>query len=136
MGQALINILAIGAGGAVGSIARYGLGELFVHFYGKSILIATFSVNVLGSFLIGFLMMYLSTKLALADALKNAILIGFLGAFTTYSTFAYEQMLLFDAAQFFKLGAYALLTFGSAFVAVIGGDYAAKLLLTFLAAAK
>lgn len=88
--ETFIKILAIAGGGAVGSVARYlvnisPLANLFAKFP-----FPTFLINITGSFLIGFCLILMTDKIEVNDNLRMAVMIGFLGAFTTFSTFEME----------------------------------------------
>jgi CrcB protein len=90
------KILSVAIGGALGAAARYlvNISPLAGQF-GKFPL-PTFIINVGGSFLIGFSLVLLTERFAVGDNLRLAAIVGFLGAFTTFSTF---EMELFDLAR-------------------------------------
>ena len=84
------KILSVAIGGAFGAVARYlisisPLANLFEKFP-----FPTFFINVVGSFLIGFLFVLLTSKVASSENLRLALTVGFLGAFSTFSTFEME----------------------------------------------
>ena len=85
--------LLVGMGGALGSIARYGAYRLWPWAQGGWP-VATFTVNLLGSFAIGLLYMYVAARGASADNARLFWMTGVLGGFTTYSAFALETALL------------------------------------------
>jgi len=90
-----IGIIAIAAGGAVGAVARYGISVGAVALLGHGFPYGTLIVNVLGSFLMGLLI----AKFALAGVTQEVRLFavtGFLGAFTTFSTFSLDVMTLWQ----------------------------------------
>ena len=88
--------LAIMAGGSIGALARYTLSSVVSEKLGSNFPFGTLSVNVLGSFLMGFLAIVLVEKMDLDPLLRLGIFVGFLGAFTTFSTFSMETMNLFE----------------------------------------
>jgi CrcB protein len=97
LGDAVIRILIIGFGGFLGAISRYYVSgwvqhlSQSVHFpYG------TLAVNVLGSFLLGFLMRYTFLQQVFSPEMRLLLFIGFLGAFTTFSTFSLETFNLLE----------------------------------------
>lgn len=88
--ETFAKVAFIAAGGAAGAVARYlvnvsPLANIFDKFP-----LPTFSINVVGSFLIGFLLILLTDKYEISDNLRMAVIVGFLGAFTTFSTFEME----------------------------------------------
>ncbi len=109
--------LLVALGGAAGSVARYGAYRLWPSAPGGWP-IPTLTVNVLGSFAIGLLYMYLAARGAGSDNARLFWMTGVLGGFTTYSAFALETVLL----GFSWTGmAYVLITvFGCLAAAVIG----------------
>ncbi|ADQ41483.1 CrcB protein [Caldicellulosiruptor acetigenus I77R1B] len=80
-----MNYLIVGVGGVIGAILRYTVGKIFREVMEKDHPVATLFINVIGSFLIG----YLSTK-HLSGEYKLFLMTGLLGGFTTYSTFMLE----------------------------------------------
>lgn len=89
------HVLLAGIGGFIGSAARYAVG---VALHSRSIVVwfplATLSVNVVGSFLIGFLATHGAARGWMDDASRAFIIAGLLGGFTTFSAFSYETMSL------------------------------------------
>lgn len=112
-------ILAIGLGGFLGAIAR----AYVVHFTNKYIPLefplGVLSVNLIGSFLIGVLLAYFST-FTVSMNIKSFLTTGFLGALTTYSTFAIETFLLFETSFTLAILNMGLNLFGSIIAAASG----------------
>ena len=96
--------LAIALGGAVGTVARYGLGTV-IQRASATFPISTLAINVSGSFLLGFLMRYLLSTAASPD-LRAALTIGFCGGYTTFSTFSYETARLIEGGSWGRAGSY------------------------------
>jgi CrcB protein len=90
------QLIAIAAGGAVGALMRYGMSTGIYNLLGRSFPYGTLAVNVLGSLLMGFLFVVLVERSALDAVWRGAILIGGLGAFTTFSTFSIETLNLLE----------------------------------------
>lgn len=91
-----LNYIAVAIGGAFGCTARYGLTQLIQLVWGRNFPTATLVINVLGSFILGFLFFETLERLTMAPALRAAILTGGLGGFTTFSTFMVESVLLVE----------------------------------------
>ncbi len=88
--------LAVALGGALGAMGRYAVTLYTFPILANRFPLATFSVNVLGSLLIGVCYVLIIEKGALAPELRNWMMAGFLGAFTTFSTFALDAVTLWQ----------------------------------------
>ena len=86
-------LLAIGAGGAVGAIARHGVSRLALQWFGPGFPVGTMLVNVAGSFAMGLLIHWLSGREA-SNVLRALLAVGALGGFTTFSTFSLDAVVL------------------------------------------
>lgn len=95
----MTRVLAIAAGGAVGALLRYWTSTAVHSRLGTAFPYGTLAVNVLGSLLMGFLYIWLIDRMAAAPALRAFLLIGVLGAFTTFSTFSMETLNLMEAGH-------------------------------------
>ncbi len=80
----------VGLGGALGSIARYMLGAWIYSRLGTRFPYGTFAINITGCFIIGLTLSILDAWIALPSAWRLAVPIGFVGAYTTFSTFEFE----------------------------------------------
>ena len=124
--QSGMNILSVALGGAFGAVARYLINispaaNLFEKFP-----FPTFLINISGSFLIGFLMILLADKISVSENLRMAIIVGFLGAFTTFSTFEIEILGLVRERHFTTALVYLVLSVVIGFVGVIAGVETAR----------
>jgi fluoride exporter len=91
--------LAVAAGGALGAVARYGSVRLLAAWLGPAFPYGTLAVNVLGSGLAGWLFVRLVGAGDAAGNLRALLIVGFLGAFTTFSAFSVETLRLLDAGH-------------------------------------
>lgn len=98
----VMQILAIAIGGAFGAVMRFWTSSAVYSVMGKSFPWGTLAVNVLGSLAMGVLATLVVEKVVISPELKNAILIGFLGAFTTFSTFSLDTLNLIYQGHAFK----------------------------------
>jgi CrcB protein len=94
--------------------------------YGRDFPYATLSINVGGSFLMGFLFVETIERLAISPELRTGILTGFIGGFTTFSTFEMEILLLTEQGEAIKAILYLMLSIGLGFGAAFGGAYIAR----------
>lgn len=122
----LWNYLAVGIGGAFGCCARYGMTQLIQLVYGRDFPFATLSINVLGSFLMGFLFFETLERLTMHPTLRTAILTGGLGGFTTFSTFALESLTLLEDGKPEKALLYLGLSVGLGLLAAFLGGYISR----------
>ena len=105
MGGAHLTLFLIALAGALGALARYGLGG-WVHGLGGGFPWGTLVVNVLGSFLLGLAFRTLEA-LAASTEIRHALTIGFLGSFTTFSAFSFETVELAQAGEWGRAALYA-----------------------------
>ena len=96
------QVSAIMVGGALGALSRYIVSGIIMDRLGSDFPYGTLAVNVLGSFLMGFLAMLLVERMGLDPLLRLGIFVGFLGAFTTFSTFSMETLNLFEQGAHLK----------------------------------
>ena len=105
-----MRLLLICLGGAVGTAARYGVGGFCARWWGAEFPYGTLVVNVLGSFLIGFIQQVGLTTLAIPETARLVLTIGVMGGFTTYSSFSYETLRLVEEGSWLQAAANVVLT--------------------------
>lgn len=118
--------IAIAIGGVIGCWARFGMTNLVQAVYGREFPYATLSINLLGSFLMGFLFIETLERLTMPPELRAGILTGGLGGFTTFSTFEMETLLLVEQGSIGKAALYMALSVGIGFLGAFGGAYLAR----------
>jgi CrcB protein len=89
-----MEYLMIGIGGFLGANARYVVGGWLTHLWGAQFPWGTFVINISGSFLLGLLMASLNARPLASPQYRLFFAVGFLGAYTTFSTFSYETLRL------------------------------------------
>ena len=124
----LKNLLFVGLGGFIGSIARFLLSRLNNQVEFLAIPIGTLLVNVLGSLLIGFLTGIAEKSPIMTVELRMLLMVGLCGGFTTFSTFTGENLMLMRNGQFLPVFLYTGLSILFGFTAVYLGYISTKLL--------
>ena len=102
--------LAVALGGALGSMARYALSTWVFQISSHKFPYATLTVNVLGSFVMGILFVVIVERAALPQEMRSLLMIGFIGAFTTFSTFSLDALGLWQNGHLFMALIYTLAT--------------------------
>jgi fluoride exporter len=123
-----LKILSIAAGGALGAVARYLVNISPISNVFEKFPLPTFLINVVGSFLIGFLMIVFADKIVINENLRMAVIVGFLGAFTTFSTFEMEIFELMRERQLIVAFLYLGLSILTGFAGVVTGVRIAQML--------
>ncbi|WP_131781106.1 fluoride efflux transporter CrcB [Legionella gresilensis] len=95
----MISIIIVALGGALGALARFGSVTLAQTILGLRFPFGTLIVNSIGSFLAGFIMIVLLERFAVSDLWRLFLVIGFLGAYTTFSSFSWETWALFESGS-------------------------------------
>jgi len=116
----LINIFWVAAGGALGASLRFVSSSFFNLFF-PNLPIGTFFVNVLGSFIIGLLINALEMRSSSEFFIKYFLIIGVLGSYTTFSSFSYEVIELYNNKKLLLSIIYILASVFSCIVAAYAG---------------
>jgi CrcB protein len=92
--RSVLRLLLIGLAGLLGTLGRYALSGLIARRFGETFPTGTLVVNVVGCFLAGFLFYLMQERFLVNDVVRTAIMIGFLGGFTTFSSFGLQTFTL------------------------------------------
>ena len=119
---------AVAIGGALGSMARYALSAWIFDVSSHKFPYATLTVNVIGSFVMGILFVIIIEKAALPAEMRSLLMIGFLGAFTTFSAFSLDALGLWQNGHVFLSLVYMLATVVLCLVAISSAIWLTRLL--------
>ena len=119
--DAALKIFAVALGGSLGAVARYLINISPLATVLTKFPLPTFMINIVGSFLIGFLMIVFADKYVVSENVRMAVIVGFLGAFTTFSTFEMELFGLVREREFLTGFLYLFLSVFVGFVGVVVG---------------
>lgn len=119
--ETFVVIIWVGLGGAFGAVARYLINISPLAGMFEKFPFPTFFINVTGSFLIGFLLILLTDKIAVSENFRLSVIVGFLGAFTTFSTFEMEIYGLMKERFFATAFLYLFLSVAVGFAGLVCG---------------
>ena len=94
------KVLLIGLAGLVGTLGRYALSGLVARRYGETFPVGTLVVNIIGCFLAGFLFYLMQERFLANQTMRTVVMIGFLGGFTTFSSFGLQTFTLLRDGEF------------------------------------
>ena len=114
----LIQCLAVGAGGFVGALCRFGVAAASARLFGTRFPFGTLLINLSGSFVLGWFLARVARGWEVSPAVQLAVTVGFLGAYTTFSTFAYESDALTRAGATGKAALYVVASVALGLLAV------------------
>ncbi len=116
-----MKLMWIALAGAVGTLARYGLSGLVGRSVGTTFPWGTVAVNLIGCLAFGLVWGLLESRISVSGQVRMMIFVGFFGAFTTFSTFAFETVRLLEDGQWFFAAGNILLQTVVGLLAVIAG---------------
>ncbi|HSP34542.1 MAG TPA: fluoride efflux transporter CrcB [Thermoanaerobaculia bacterium] len=93
----MLRVAVVALGGALGAVARYGVSLLVARLWTFDFPLGTFLINVTGSFILGFFATFAAERTALDPLWRLLVATGFVGAYTTFSTFEYETQRLTES---------------------------------------
>ena len=120
-----MTLVAIAMGGALGALSRYTMGSWVQGMAGGAFPWGTWTVNAVGSLVLGFVMIWLTHSLASSE-LRHFVVMGFLGSFTTFSTFSFETIEMLQEGLWWRAGFYSLGSVALGLLAVVAGAAAAN----------
>jgi fluoride exporter len=118
--------VTIAVGGVLGCWARYAMTNSVQGLLGRAFPYATLSINILACLLIGFLFTITMERIIVAPTIRLGILTGFIGGFSTFSTFAMETFLLAEQGAWGRSALYVFLSLLLGFTATVVGVFVAR----------
>lgn len=118
--------LLIAMGGALGAMARYFVGVLAAERFGPRFPVGTLSINISACFLLGFLLEYLNRHTGMSPVWRYGVAIGFIGAFSTFSTFEWETWSDLTSGAFWIAILYVAVSLIAGLIAVSLGSSTAR----------
>jgi CrcB protein len=118
---AMRTVLGIAVAGALGALTRYGLGGWVAQRFSGAFPWGTFVVNITGAFALGFLFTVLTDRFTVEPWVRTTLMVGFLGAYTTFSTFSLETVRLFEEGAWAVATANAVGSLVAGILAVYAG---------------
>jgi len=100
--------LLVALGGSAGSVLRYAVGRLAIHYLGPSTVLGTFVVNVTGSFALGLFITLALQNGSISANVRLLIAVGLFGGYTTFSAFSFESVQLMESGQLLRASASVL----------------------------
>lgn len=122
------NYLIIGVGGFLGAVTRYAVSLWIGQRWGRIFPLGTFFINVSGSFLIALVMCLSTERLMINPQWRLFLAVGFLGAYTTFSTFEFETGNLLRDGEWMIAGLNVVLSVVAGFIALKIGDVISKMI--------
>ncbi|HEX4144847.1 MAG TPA: fluoride efflux transporter CrcB [Pirellulales bacterium] len=101
----LEQYLAVGAAGSLGAMLRLAVSTFCGRWFGTAFPVGTLVINLSGSLFLGWFLTLIGQRYVVSDTLRMAVAVGFVGAYTTFSTFAYESNSLLEDGAGLKAGA-------------------------------
>lgn len=117
----MVDMLLVGGGGFLGANARYLLSRWIADRYGADFPYGTMFINVSGSLIIGFVLTVIAARSGLSPNYRLSIAVGFLGAYTTFSTYTYDALTMIRGDEWLKSVLYLMATVVAGMAAVGAG---------------
>ncbi len=124
----MLDFLAISLGAILGANARYWMSRSTLRLLGPAFPYGTLAINVLGSFILGFFMIWTTQRVVVDPRWRLLVAVGFCGGFTTFSSFAFESMSLMEQGQWMLMATNIITNNLLSVGAVLAGMALARLL--------
>ena len=121
-----MHVFLVAIGGAVGSVCRYLVGVVAMRLFGPAFPWGTFAVNLAGSFAIGLLTELIARRFNASMELRVLLVTGFLGGFTTFSSFSLDTVVLYERGAFMLAAAYVVASVVLSLAATFAGMAAVR----------
>lgn len=121
-----MTLMWVALGGALGAVSRFLLSDIVFQWLNKPFPYGTLSVNLIGSFAIGVAYVWLSGNAWSGNQGRLLVMVGFLGAFTTFSTFSLESLTLLQQSRLAEFFTYMALSVGGCLIATATGMWFTK----------
>ena len=123
-------LFAVAIGGAIGALARFQLSQLFMRFISGDFIYNILVINILGCFLMGISCEFLNNRLNIDGEWHAFFIVGVLGAFTTFSAFALDILILAERGNFLSAGVYILSSVIFSILGLLLGIYIMRITLS------
>jgi CrcB protein len=117
----VVAVLLVALGGGIGSVTRYLVGGWFASRFGPAFPFGTLVINVTGSFIIGLFLAFAQERISLSPYWRLFFAVGFLGGYTTFSTFEYESVRLVQDGEILLGSVYLIGSVVAGSIAAVGG---------------
>jgi CrcB protein len=117
----VVAALLVAIGGGIGSVTRYLVGGWFANRFGPAFPYGTFVINVTGSFIIGLFLAFAQERVSLSPYWRLFFAVGFLGGYTTFSSFEYESIRLLQDGEMLLGAVYMIGSVVAGGIAAISG---------------
>ncbi len=94
--KTLVEYMAVGTAGSLGAMLRLAVSRLCGQWFGTALPIGTLVINLSGSLFLGWFLTLVGERYVVSETMRTAVAVGFVGAYTTFSTFAYESNALLE----------------------------------------
>jgi fluoride exporter len=116
-----LAVLLVAIGGGIGSVTRYLVGGWFASRFGPAFPYGTFVINVTGSFIIGLFLAFAQERISLSPYWRLFFAVGFLGGYTTFSSFEYESVRLLQDGEMLLGSVYLIGSVVAGGIAAVAG---------------